>query len=61
MIPKRLSIPKFLDILHATVGSLPLFKSIKLKLKQIEKHDSKDSQTAYLYTKQKNLTGNQEK
>ena len=47
-------IPKNFDVPHATVGSLPLLKSRKLKLKQTKKHDSKDSQTDYLYTRQKN-------
>ena len=45
--------PKHSDILHATAGLFTLLKSIKLKLKQTKKHDSKDSQTSYLYTRQK--------
>ena len=32
---------------HTTTGLFPLLQS-KLKLKQIEKHDSKDSQTDYI-------------
>jgi len=48
IIPKKFGVP------HATTGSFPLLKSRKLKLKPTEKHDSKDSQTDYLYTRQKN-------
>ena len=39
-------LPKHFDVLHATAGSFPLLESRKeKKLKQTEKHDSKDSQT----------------
>ena len=52
--PKMFIIPKNFDVPHATAGSSPLFKTRKLKLKQTGKHDSKDSQMNYLYTRQKN-------
>ena len=48
LIPKRLSNPKISDVFHATAGLLPLLKSTK----QAKKHDSKDSQINYVYTRQ---------
>ena len=50
LYPRMLIIPKNFDVPHATTGSFPLLKSIKLKLNKTKNMTQKTTKTDYLYT-----------